>query len=180
MIDSNDYYIGGVHIAWVLFWFALLIWFVLLRFRPLRQRLFRRLTKVKKLDQLNKRFASGEINTKEYITTKNLSKMEQLKEILAVSMECTLACEKCATDCILDGNKKCALIARDCADICALTARLVARNSEFAEEMLRLCSDVCKACSEECANHSHQQQSCKVCAEVCRKCSDLCAEVSKS
>ena len=62
---------------------------------------------------------------------------------------------------------------RDCADICALTARYVARGSDHAKHLLSLCADICKACGDECAKHTHMQH-CQECADACRRCEEAC------
>lgn len=91
---------------------------------------------------------------------------------------CVATCEKCSTDCIKDANANCALLCRDCADICALTARFDARDSQFSRELHRLCALICKACAEECDKHTDHRYSCKACADACKKCAAICEELS--
>jgi hypothetical protein len=85
---------------------------------------------------------------------------------------CAAACEHCATACLQEPDvqmmTRCISLTRDCADLCALTARLVARASDQAEHLLKLCAEICQACAEECARHEHRH--CQECAEACRRC----------
>ncbi|MFA0960588.1 four-helix bundle copper-binding protein [Roseivirga sp. BDSF3-8] len=89
---------------------------------------------------------------------------------------CVAACEHCATACLGEDDVKkmsdCIKTDRDCADICALTARLVARDSKHAKHLAKECIEVCKLCADECGKHEHQH--CKDCAEACRACEEAC------
>jgi hypothetical protein len=85
---------------------------------------------------------------------------------------CVAACEHCSTACLEEADvqlmARCIALTRDCADVCALTARLVARGSEHAAHLLKACAEICRACAEECARHEHRH--CQECAEACRRC----------
>ncbi len=63
---------------------------------------------------------------------------------------------------------------RDCADVCALTARLLLRGSALTAAAL--CAEACARCAEECAKHDHDH--CQQCAEACRQCEAACRAVS--
>ena len=67
----------------------------------------------------------------------------------------------------------CISLDRDCANICALTARLVARGSAHGQRLLRECAEVCKACGDECAKHAHRQRG-QACADACRRWEEAC------
>lgn len=98
-------------------------------------------------------------------------------ELLRTLMKCIAACENCATECLNEDDPRhlaeCIRLDRDCADICALTARLVARSSAQAGAMLQLCAQVCKACEAECRKHDHDH--CRKCAEACQECHRQCS-----
>ena len=68
----------------------------------------------------------------------------------------------------------CISLDRDCADICALLARFVARGSEHAPHLLKECAEICKACGDECEQHAAHMAHCKECAEACRRCEQAC------
>jgi len=65
---------------------------------------------------------------------------------------------------------------RSCADICSFALREMARSSQFAERVRRLCAEVCDACGEECAKH--KMDHCQKCAEACRTCAEACRETA--
>lgn len=89
---------------------------------------------------------------------------------------CVLACENCAAACLEEEDLEmvvgCIELDRSCADICALAAREMARNSDFAMRLCAICAEVCEACGTECAKH--KMDHCQRCAEACRRCAQLC------
>ena len=93
-------------------------------------------------------------------------------------MACLIACENCINDCINNNNKFCIILCRDCADICALCARLEMRHSVVRHTVLALCAKICNDCAIECAKHAAHQASCKTCEEACKKCEEACKEIA--
>lgn len=89
---------------------------------------------------------------------------------------CMLACENCASACLREDNVKdmvrCISLDRDCADICAQSARLLQRNSEIAHQFLVLCEEICRMCGDECGKHQHDH--CQKCAAACKECAEAC------
>ena len=101
----------------------------------------------------------------------------QHQSLLEALNACVAACEKCASACLQEQDVKmmvsCISLDHDCADVCALTARLVARGSIHGMHLLRECAEICKACGDECAKHLHVQH-CQECVEACRHCEQAC------
>lgn len=64
------------------------------------------------------------------------------------------------------------MLLRDCADICGLTAKYVARNSAFARHAAHLCAMICEACGAECARFPDPES--QNCAQVCMNCAREC------
>lgn len=93
---------------------------------------------------------------------------------------CVLACETCAAACLREEDvaamARCIELDRDCADICALAARLMSRQSELAKEFCGLCARICRACGEECAKF--QMDHCQECAKACMKCAAECERMA--
>ena len=104
---------------------------------------------------------------------------EASDQVLNVLERCMTACGKCASECLssCDPKKENMIrLAWDCMEMCSITARYVTRGSRFANELLTLCSQMCKACENECrlvvgADHN--------CAEVCHECHLTCALVAQ-
>jgi hypothetical protein len=61
---------------------------------------------------------------------------------------------------------------RDCADICTLIAKYLARMSHFSKTTANLCAAICEACGTECAKFSDQES--QHCAQVCFHCAREC------
>ncbi|WP_460676022.1 four-helix bundle copper-binding protein [Hymenobacter coalescens] len=101
---------------------------------------------------------------------------QQNQLLLAALNACVAACEHCVASCLQEDDVQmmatCIGRCRDCADVCALTARLVARGSEHAQHLLRECAEVCRRCYEECSQHHDEH--CRACADACRRCEEAC------
>ena len=91
---------------------------------------------------------------------------------------CAAQCEACYKACLLEKDKdklqRCMILDQECNDICQLTGRLLEKGSEYADKYLKLCSEICSACAEECQKHHHDH--CQKCAVECRRCAEMCME----
>ena len=101
--------------------------------------------------------------------------------------ECLPACVTCADACLAENDaslRQCIRLNVDCADVCDVTGRLVARPGHTDAPMLRAqleaCARACRACADECAQHGKHMEHCRVCAEVCRRCATACEQMSKA
>lgn len=98
------------------------------------------------------------------------------KSAIDALIACFIECEHCASACLDEDDVKmmaaCIKLDRDCADICKLTATLLARGSKHGKHLLRECIEVCEACAAECSKHQHEH--CQKCAEACRACAEAC------
>ena len=99
--------------------------------------------------------------------------MKNSKNRIEACLAVVIACEKCASDCIVEGHKECIALCKDCADICLLYAQLEARESVYAPELRALYAKVCKACAAECGKHISNRNSCEVCVNACLKCVEV-------
>ncbi|SET68112.1 hypothetical protein SAMN05660297_03134 [Natronincola peptidivorans] len=61
---------------------------------------------------------------------------------------------------------------RDCADICTLTAKFIARNSSFARGIAGFCAYICEVCGVECAKFPDRES--QECARICFHCAKEC------
>jgi len=104
----------------------------------------------------------------------------KFQECIDACLACTIECEHCASECLGEEDVqmmvRCIQLDRDCADICALTARLLARGSQHGEHLMRECAEICEMCAEECAKHDAEH--CQRCAEVCRNCAEECRRMA--
>jgi hypothetical protein len=100
--------------------------------------------------------------------------------------DCAESCTQCADDCLGEESVQelttCIRLNLDCADICAVTGRVVGRRTGYdpavTSAVLRASIEACRACAEECEIHAaHGMEHCRVCAEECRRCEQACQEL---
>ncbi len=104
---------------------------------------------------------------------------EHHPQLIAALNNCAAECNHCATVCLDEQDvkmlAKCIKLDIDCAEICTLTASLLARGSEHGNHLKKECAEVCDACADECEKHAKMgMDHCKICAEACRACADAC------
>jgi hypothetical protein len=105
---------------------------------------------------------------------------EQYQACIDACYACAAACDNCSTACLQEPDVKmmarCIALDMDCAQVCRAAAACMARGSEFAKAICRLCADVCTACGEECGRHPMDH--CRRCAEACRRCAEACRKMA--
>ena len=105
---------------------------------------------------------------------------QQNKQLMDALNNCAAACNHCIAACLDEQDVKmlatCIKLDIDCAEICMLTASLIARGSAHGKHLLKECAEVCNACAIECEKHAHMDH-CKQCAEACRACTEACQAV---
>lgn len=95
-------------------------------------------------------------------------------EHMQILLKCFSICCSCAKLCIIENNKKTAIICSDCADVCALAIKLHSGDSEFSQEAFDLCYAVCSRCAEECAENDSEH--CIQCSKICNECAKACSQ----
>ncbi|MEC4723162.1 four-helix bundle copper-binding protein [Noviherbaspirillum sp. CPCC 100848] len=105
---------------------------------------------------------------------------QQFQSCIDACYACAAACDHCAAACLQEQDVKmmarCIALDMDCAEICRMAAAYMARGSELASALCRVCADVCEACGDECAQH--QMGHCQECAQACRRCADECRRMA--
>src|SRR5688572_29417877 len=84
-----------------------------------------------------------------------------LIECLRECHDCATACTICADACLAEDMVKeltrCIRLNLDCADVCAGTGRVLARQTEpdigLLRAQLQACLEACQVCGAECAEH---------------------------
>jgi hypothetical protein len=111
--------------------------------------------------------------------------MAILNTCVEACFNCAQTCLRCADACLgekaLDELRHCIRINLDCADICYVTGRVIARqttsDSPVLEAQLDACLTTCHVCGETCAQHGESYEHCKICASVCFHCEDTCKQL---
>jgi hypothetical protein len=114
----------------------------------------------------------------------NLDRAE-LAATIDTLIACSEACTECADACLSEGMvaelTTCIRTNMDCADICAVTARVLSRHTGYdantSRALLDACAMACKSCGDECARHAHAHEHCRICADACRTCEQACRDL---
>jgi hypothetical protein len=110
-----------------------------------------------------------------------------LVRAIEATTDCGQACTQCADDCLSEEGRqqhlvKCIRLNLDCADVCATTARVLSRQTEYDANVTRAIVEACivaaAAAGDECERHGeHGMEHCTVCAEACRTCEEACGRL---
>lgn len=109
---------------------------------------------------------------------------KRFDECAKVCADCQVACDKTFHHCftLVEGGKKehatAMHLSVDCAEFCALSAKLTARHSSLAGPACEACAKACDACAAECEKFATVPEM-KACAESCKKCAASCREMAK-
>ena len=96
---------------------------------------------------------------------------------------CERACDYCetyCTDALANGGKHHLAVVktcRDCADICAAAAGIVAREGDDSDVICQACAESCGRCAKECEQHGKDDAVMSGCAKECRACEKACREM---
>jgi hypothetical protein len=105
---------------------------------------------------------------------------EEFRGCIEACVRCAQACEHCASACLSERDvakmAECIRLDRDCAEICFAATAWMSRGSRFAQDICRICADVCDACGAEC--RKHQMNHCQQCADACEQCAEECRRMA--
>ena len=95
---------------------------------------------------------------------------------------CAVVCSSCASACLSEGDAgsmaTCIRDDLDCADLCGVTARHLARlnasDRQLTVAILAACIEACVQCAGSCEPHAEHHAHCRLCAEACRRCEEAC------
>ncbi len=119
-----------------------------------------------------------EMTMNEDMYRNNMKHNDMHEKLLNTIQDCEAICEEMTT--MLkrksDGYMRVMQLQllRDCADICGLTAKYIARYSVFSKCTANLCGYICEVCGSECAKFNDVES--QHCARVCMSCGKMCRE----
>ncbi|HKQ30437.1 MAG TPA: four-helix bundle copper-binding protein [Burkholderiales bacterium] len=106
---------------------------------------------------------------------------DEYQTCIEACQACAEACDRCAVACLtepaIEEMTRCIRLNMDCAAACRLAAGFMARDSELASTVCRLCAEICDACGMECA--SHKPSHCQQCAQACYRCAAECRRIAE-
>lgn len=102
-------------------------------------------------------------------------------EAIDAASACATVCTACASACLSESGMdmtQCIRDDLDCADLCAVTARHLARlndgDKQLTLSVLAACIKACVQCAGSCEPHAEHHEHCKLCREACRRCEAAC------
>ena len=106
-------------------------------------------------------------------------------DCMEACVACEIACLACADACLSEGDiialRRCIRLDLGCADICATTARALARRPDgdmkLQRAIVEACARACAACAAECQLYESDHEHCRICAESCRFCAERCGRL---
>ncbi len=102
------------------------------------------------------------------------------KSCIEACLKCAAICNHCASSCIQEEDvkmmAKCIQLDMECAALCYAAAQLMSLGSSKANEICKLCADLCEQCGAECGKH--QTEHCKECADACKQCAEECRKMA--
>jgi len=104
----------------------------------------------------------------------------QYQVCIETSLRCAAICNHCASSCTQEDDVKmmarCIQLDMECAALCYASAQLMSLGSSKAEEMCRICAEMCDECGRECGKHKNEH--CQECAEICHRCAEECRRMA--
>jgi len=106
----------------------------------------------------------------------------QLVACIDACLSCAQSCTSCADACLSEEHvgelRRCIRLNADCADVCALTAAVLSRQTSpdpmLVRAVVQTCATACAACGAECEQHAQMHEHCAVCARACHECEQAC------
>ncbi len=96
--------------------------------------------------------------------------------------ECAITCSACASACLSEDHAaemaRCVRDDLDCADLCGVTARHLARLNAsdriLTLSVLAACIEACVQAASSCAPHAEHHEHCRLCEQACNRCEQAC------
>ena len=108
--------------------------------------------------------------------------LDDVANAIDASAACEQACTSCANANLGEEDvfrlRRCIALCQNCADVCAVTVRVLSRPFEFdhavAHGVLQTCVRTCKSSEDECHLHAPHHHHCAICEQACRACLAAC------
>jgi hypothetical protein len=103
-------------------------------------------------------------------------------EAIDAASACAVVCSACASACLSEPDAaqmaQCVRDDLDCADLCGVTARHLARlnasDKQLTLAVLAACIEACVQCAGSCAPHREHHEHCRLCEQACNRCESAC------
>jgi hypothetical protein len=102
------------------------------------------------------------------------------KSCIDACLKCASLCNYCARSCAAEKDvammARCIQLDMECASICYAAVQLMSLGSNKANEICKICAEICDACGKECLKHENDH--CMACSNACRKCAKECLRMA--
>jgi hypothetical protein len=108
--------------------------------------------------------------------------VQLVADAIDAASDCAVVCSACASACMSEDHAEqmatCVRDDLDCADVCGVTARHLARlnasDKQLTLSVLAACIEACVQCAGSCASHRDHHEHCKLCEQACRAGESAC------
>lgn len=102
---------------------------------------------------------------------------DQIRDCIQSCIECHQICEQMVRHCLemggLHADPVHIRLLQDCAQITAVAADFMLRESGLFARVCAVCAEVCQSCADDC-ELMPDDEAMQICAEVCRRCAEAC------
>ena len=110
---------------------------------------------------------------------------ETLARAIDACLTCSQTCTACADACLAEPDagsmQLCIRDDLDCADVCATTSRVLARQTAWdaplKRAVLEACIQACSTSAASCGEHRDHHEHCRICADASEACGQACRAV---
>ncbi|HWO98058.1 MAG TPA: four-helix bundle copper-binding protein [Bacillus sp. (in: firmicutes)] len=99
-------------------------------------------------------------------------------QVLQIAQNCEATCEYTKNEILkmedIQSRQEQLKLLSDCANICTLTAKYIASQSQFAKSLASLCAQVCETCGNHCLKYSDKLS--QACGQICFNCAQECRD----
>lgn len=108
---------------------------------------------------------------------------QRMQDCIDICTECLQSCEQLIWHCLERGGEHASVahirLLQDCANLCALSAKFMLRQSPLHTRICSVCAEACLQSAVSCEKIGREDAEMKSCAEVCRQCADSCNEMAR-
>lgn len=112
-----------------------------------------------------------------------MDQREKMMQCIEDCLQCAGICAHCSAHCLGMGgehaSKRHQTIMRDCAEMCAVAASFMARQSEHATHVCKECAEICRQCGQSCERLAGGDKTMTRCAQLCMRCADSCSAMGQ-
>jgi hypothetical protein len=109
---------------------------------------------------------------------------EDMQQCIDDCTTCHQVCLQTIQHCLGTGGKHAEQshirVMADCAQICAVGADFMLRDSNLHGRTCGVCAEACQRCADDCERIDGGDQQMKLCADACRRCAESCRKMASA